>query len=57
MFYLGEDEVTPVAGLSVLYQAPDGTIYQKQGLEEDEELRGLSEADIGKFTGPRKVQR
>jgi hypothetical protein len=31
MFYLGEDEATPVAGLGVLYQAPDGTIFQVQG--------------------------
>ncbi len=29
------------AGLGALYQAPDGTVYQVQGLTEDEELRGL----------------
>ncbi len=30
-------------GLGALYQAPDGTLYQVQGLAEDEELRGLAE--------------
>ena len=31
-------------GLGALYQAPDGTLYQRvQGLDEDEELRGLAE--------------
>jgi len=31
-------------GLGLLYQAPDGTLYQQvQGLNEDEELRGLDE--------------
>jgi len=30
-------------GLGALYQAPDGTLYQVQGLAEDEELRGVAE--------------
>ena len=30
-------------GLGALYQATDGTLYQVQGLAEDEELRGLAE--------------
>ena len=30
-------------GLGALYQAPDGTIYQVQGLGQDEDLGGLSE--------------
>jgi hypothetical protein len=30
-------------GLGALYQAPDGTLYQMQGLAEDEELRGYGE--------------
>lgn len=30
-------------GVGALYQAPDGTLYQDQGLAEDEELRGLAE--------------
>lgn len=29
--------------LGALYQAPDGTLYQMQGLAEDEELRGFAE--------------
>jgi hypothetical protein len=32
-------------GLGALYQSPDGTLYQVQGLAEDEELRGLAEDD------------
>ncbi len=30
-------------GLGALYQAPDGTLYQVQGLAQDDELRGLAE--------------
>ena len=30
-------------GLGALYQAPDGTVYQMQGLSDDDELRGLDE--------------
>jgi hypothetical protein len=30
-------------GLGALYQSPDGTLYQVQGLAEDEDLRGLAE--------------
>ena len=30
-------------GLGALYQAPDGSLYQVQGLAEDEELQGLAE--------------
>jgi hypothetical protein len=32
-------------GLGALYQAPDGTVYQMQGLAEEEELRGLAEEE------------
>jgi hypothetical protein len=32
-------------GLGALYQAPDGTVYQVQGLGQDEELQGISEDD------------
>jgi hypothetical protein len=35
--------VTGYDGLGALYQAPDGTLYQVQGLAEDEDLRGLAE--------------
>jgi hypothetical protein len=34
---------TGVNGLGALYQAPDGTLYQLQGLAEDEELYGFGE--------------
>jgi hypothetical protein len=32
-------------GLGALYQSPDGTLYQVQGLAEDEDLRGFAEDD------------
>jgi hypothetical protein len=32
-------------GLGALYEAPDGTIYQVQGVSEEEELRGLGEEE------------
>jgi hypothetical protein len=32
-------------GLGALYQAPDGTVYQVQGLGQDEELQGVAEDD------------
>ena len=37
--------ITGANGLGALYQAPDGTVYQVQGLAEDEELRGLAEEE------------
>jgi len=40
---LKEAGVTGYGGLGALYQAPDGSLYQVQGLAEDEELRGLAE--------------
>jgi hypothetical protein len=40
---LKEAGVAGYDGLGALYQAPDGTLYQMQGLSEDEELRGLDE--------------
>jgi hypothetical protein len=30
-------------GIGALYQSPDGTVYQMQGLAEDEDLRGVAE--------------
>jgi hypothetical protein len=42
---LKEAGVAGYDGLGALYQAPDGTVYQVQGLAEDEELRGLSEEE------------
>ena len=40
---LKEAGVAGYAGLGALYQAPDGTVYQMQGLSDDDELRGLDE--------------
>lgn len=38
-------------GIGALYQAPDGTIYQVQGLAEDDELRGLAEDEASQMMG------
>lgn len=35
--------VTGYNGLGALYQAPDGSLFQAQGMGEDEELRGFAE--------------
>ena len=40
---LKEAGVAGYGGLGALYQAPDGTVYQMQGLSDDDELRGLDE--------------
>lgn len=40
---LQQTGVTGYIGLGALYEAPDGTLYQVQGLAEDEELRGFAE--------------
>jgi hypothetical protein len=37
--------ITGYGGLGALYQAPDGTLYQMQGLAEQEELRGFAEQE------------
>jgi hypothetical protein len=34
------------SGLGALYQAPDGTVYQVQGLGQEEELQGLAEEEL-----------
>jgi hypothetical protein len=41
--FLKQAGIAGYDGLGALYQAPDGTLYQMQGLAQDEELRGLSE--------------
>lgn len=42
--FLQKAGVAGYDGLGLLYQAPDGTLYQQvQGLNEDDELRGLAE--------------
>lgn len=40
---LKEAGVAGYNGMGALYQAPDGTVYQMQGLADDEDLRGLDE--------------
>ena len=38
-------------GLGALYQAPDGTVYQVQGLGQDEDIQGLGEDDVTQMMG------
>lgn len=38
-------------GLGSLYQAPDGSLYQMQGLAEDQEMHGLSEDEVTQMMG------
>jgi hypothetical protein len=38
-------------GLGALYEAPDGSLYQVQGLAEDDELRGIGEGEINHMMG------
>jgi hypothetical protein len=37
--------VAGAGGLGALFQAPDGTVYQVQGVADDEELRGLADEE------------
>jgi hypothetical protein len=41
--YLRQAGVLGDSGLGALYQSPDGTVYQVQGLAEDDDLRGFGE--------------
>jgi hypothetical protein len=43
-------------GLGALYQAPDGTLYQMQGLAENEALYGYGEADLQGFSEAEELQ-
>ena len=43
--YLKQAGVAGYAGLGALYQAPDGTLYQMQGLANDDDLRGPDDDD------------
>jgi hypothetical protein len=43
--------VTGHNGLGALYQAPDGSLYQVQGLAQDEELQGLGEDELTQMMG------
>jgi hypothetical protein len=49
--FLKQAGVAGYGGLGQLYQAPDGTVYQMQGLAQDEELRGLAEGDLTPMMG------
>jgi hypothetical protein len=49
--FLKQAGVAGYAGLGELYQAPDGTLYQMQGLGQDQELRGLEEGDLTPMMG------
>ena len=42
----GLDEADDLRGLGALYQAPDGTLYRVQGLEEADDLRGFAEDEL-----------
>jgi hypothetical protein len=43
--YLKQAGVLGIDGLGALYQAPDGSLYQVQGLDADDELRGFAADD------------
>jgi hypothetical protein len=49
--FLKQAGVAGYEGLGELYQAPDGTLYQMQGLAHDQELHGLEEADLTSMMG------
>src|SRR5262245_14026949 len=38
-------------GIGALYEAPDGSLYQIQGLAEDEDLRGIDEDELTRMMG------
>jgi hypothetical protein len=42
---LREAGVTGYGGLGALYQAPDGSLYQMQGIAQEDDLRGLAEEE------------
>jgi hypothetical protein len=44
--FLKQAGVAGYEGIGALYQAPDGSLYQVQGLAEDEELRGIGEDEM-----------
>ncbi|MFH0343577.1 MAG: hypothetical protein ACHBNF_15960 [Chromatiales bacterium] len=49
--FLQQAGVAGPYGLGELYQAPDGTLYQMQGLAQDQELRGLGEGYLMPMMG------
>jgi hypothetical protein len=49
--YLRQAGVAGYDGLGALYQAPDGNLYQMQGVAEDEDLHGLGEDELTQMMG------
>jgi hypothetical protein len=43
--------VAGLSGLGALYQAPDGAVYQMEGLGQDDDLQGLSDDDVTQMMG------
>ena len=49
--FLKQAGVAGYEGIGALYEAPDGSLYQVQGLAEDEELRGINEDEMTQMMG------
>jgi hypothetical protein len=49
--FLKQAGVAGYEGIGALYEAPDGSLYQVQGLAEDEELRGIDEDEMTQMMG------
>ncbi len=49
--FLKRAGVAGYEGIGELYEAPDGSLYQIQGLAEDEDLRGMGEDDMTQMMG------
>ena len=49
--FLKQAGVAGYEGIGALYEAPDGNLYQVQGLAEDEELRGINEDEMTQMMG------
>jgi hypothetical protein len=49
--FLKQAGVAGYEGIGALYEAPDGSLYQVQGLAEDEELHGIDEDDMTRMMG------
>jgi hypothetical protein len=49
--FLKQAGVAGYDGIGALYESPDGSLYQVQGLEEDEDLRGIDEDSMTQIMG------
>jgi len=49
--FLKQAGVAGYEGIGALYEAPDGSLYQVQGLAEDEDLRGIDEDEMTQMMG------